>query len=103
VSGTGGQNVALLAVVCAAQLLFAGSFVPITGKSVLDTIAAFSPATWGASAMASTVGLTNHVPGVHDLHWQHSPSAWLFDMALLGGLALLFAGVARWRLRDGSA
>ena len=31
--------------------------------------------------------------------WQHTTSAWLMDMAMLGVLATLFAGVTRWRLR----
>ncbi len=99
VSRSSNQYIALLAVACVAQLVFAGSFVPITGRPVLEAIAAFTPARWGVSAMASTVDLTNLVPGSKDSHWRHSASAWLFDMAMLLVLALLFAAFVRWRLR----
>jgi hypothetical protein len=99
ISRSSNQYIPLLAVACVAQLVFAGSFVPITGRPLLEAIAAFTPARWGVSAMASTVDLTNLVPGVQDTHWKHSASAWLFDMAMLLVLALLFAGFVRWRLR----
>jgi hypothetical protein len=49
--------------------------------------------------MASTVDLTNLVAGIDDSHWHHSASVWLFDVAMLVVLALLFAGFVRWRLR----
>lgn len=99
VSRSSNQYVPLLAVACIAQLVFAGSFVPITGRPVLEAIAAFTPARWGVSAMASSVDLTNLVPAVEDSRWDHRASAWLFDMAMLGVLALLFAGITRWSLR----
>ena len=99
ISRSSNQYMPLLAVACVAQLVFAGSFVAVTGRPVLEAIAAFTPARWGVSAMASTVDLTNLVPVVQDPHWKHTPSAWLFDMAMLVLLALLFAGFARWTLR----
>jgi ABC-type multidrug transport system ATPase subunit len=99
VSRSVNQYIPLLAVACMAQLVFAGSFVPITGRPVLEVIAAFTPARWGVSAMASTVDLTKLVAGTDDSHWQHSASVWLFDVAMLAVLALLFAGFVRWRLR----
>lgn len=99
ISRSSNQYIPLLAVACVAQLVFAGSFLPVTGRPMLETIAAFTPARWGVSAMASTVDLTNLVPVVPDPHWTHSASAWLFDMAMLVALALLFAGFVRWRLR----
>jgi ABC-type multidrug transport system ATPase subunit len=99
VSRSVNQYIPLLAVACMAQLVFAGSFVPITGRPVLEAIAAFTPARWGVSAMASTVDLTKLVAGTDDSHWQHSASVWLFDVAMLAVLALLFAGFVRWRLR----
>jgi hypothetical protein len=99
VSRSSNQYIPLLAVACVVQLVFAGSFVPITGRPVLEAIAAFTPARWGVSAMASTVDLTNLVPGVADPRWQHSASAWWFAMAMLFVLALLYAAFVRWRLR----
>jgi ABC-type multidrug transport system ATPase subunit/pSer/pThr/pTyr-binding forkhead associated (FHA) protein len=99
VSRSVNQYIALLAVACTAPLVFAGSFIPITGRPVLEAIAAFTPARWGVSAMASTVDLTNLVAGIDDSHWHHSASVWLFDVAMLVVLALLLAGFVRWRLR----
>jgi ABC transport system ATP-binding/permease protein len=98
-SRSSNQYIPLLAVACVAQLVFAGSFVPITGRPLLEAIAAFTPARWGVSAMASTVDLTNLVPAVQDSHWKNTSSAWLFDIAMLLVLALLFAAFVRWRLR----
>ena len=58
-----------------------------------------TPARWGHAATASTVDLTNLVPIAQDPVLTHSASTWLFDMAMLGVLALVFAGLVRWRLR----
>jgi hypothetical protein len=99
VSRSVNQYIALLAVACMAPLVFAGSFIPITGRPVLEAIAAFTPARWGVAAMASTVDLTNLVADVDDSHWHHSASVWLFDVGMLVVLALLFAGFVRWKLR----
>ncbi len=93
------QYIPLLAVVCTAQLVFAGSVIPVTGRPALEAIAALTPARWGVAATASTVDLTHLVPGATDSIWQHNVSTWLFDIAMLGVLALAFAGFVRWRLR----
>ncbi len=99
VSRSGDQYVPLLAVACTAQLVLAGSVVPITGRPVLEVIAGLTPARWGYATMASTVDLTNLVPIAADPILMHSASTWLFDMAMLAVLALFFAGFVRWRLR----
>ena len=93
------QYIPLVAVACIAQLVFAGSFVPITGRPLLEAIAAVTPARWGVAATASTVDLPNLVPVVADRLWEHTASTWLFDIAMLAGLAVVFAGFVRWRLR----
>ena len=88
VSRSSNQYIPLLAVACVAQLVLAGSFVPITGRPVLEVIAGLTPARWGVAATASTIDLPNLVPAVHDPLWKHSASAWLFDIAMLVVLAL---------------
>jgi hypothetical protein len=93
------QYIPLLAVVCTAQLVFAGSVIPVTGRPVLEAIAALTPARWGVAAMASTIDLPNLVPEANDPIWQHGASTWLFDIAMLGLLGLVFAAFVRWRLR----
>jgi ABC transport system ATP-binding/permease protein len=99
VSRSSNQYIPLLAVACVAQLVFAGSFVPVTGRPALEAIAAFTPARWGVAAMASTIDLANLVPGVVDPLWKHAASTWLLDIVMLAVLAALFAGFVRWRLR----
>jgi len=97
---TNDQVIMLLAAALVTQLVFAGGFIPVTGRPALETIAWIMPGRWGFAATASTADLSNLVVGIaQDSHWQHSAPAWLFDMLMLGVLAVLFAGVARWRLR----
>ena len=84
VSRSSNQYIPLLAITCMAQLVFAGSFVPITGRPVLEAIAALTPARWGVAAMASSVDLTNLVEVDLDPHWEHTASAWWIDIACLG-------------------
>ena len=97
---TNDQVIVLLAVALVTQLVFAGGFIPVTGRPLLATIAWIMPGRWGFSATASTADLSGLVVGIaQDSHWQHTASTWLFDIAMLAALAALFAGVARWRLR----
>ncbi|MDG5485383.1 ATP-binding cassette domain-containing protein [Mycolicibacterium gadium] len=97
---TNDQVIVLLAVALVTQLVFAGGFIPVTGRPLLETIAWIMPGRWGFAATASTADLSNLVVGIaQDSHWQHSAAAWLFDMVVLGVLTALCAGVARWRLR----
>lgn len=97
---TGDQVIVLLAMTLTAQLILAGGFIPVTDRPLMEAVAWLMPGRWGFAATASTADLTNLVAGIaNDAHWQHTTSAWLVNMAMLGVLALLFAGVARWRLK----
>jgi ABC-type multidrug transport system ATPase subunit len=97
---TNDQVIVLLAVALVTQLVFAGGFIPVTGRPLLATISWIMPGRWGFAATASTADLSNLVVGIaQDTHWQHTASAWFFDIAMLVVLAVAFAGVARWRLR----
>jgi hypothetical protein len=52
------------------------------------------------AATASTTDLSNIAAvAPKDSHWRHTASAWLFDVALLGVLAVLFAAFVRWKIR----
>jgi ABC transport system ATP-binding/permease protein len=99
VSRSSDQYIPLLAVTCTAQLVLAGSVVPVTGRPALEVIAGLTPARWGYAATGSTVDLTALIPIAKDPVLTHSASTWLFDISMLGLLALAFAGFARWRLR----
>ncbi|WP_372503706.1 ATP-binding cassette domain-containing protein [[Mycobacterium] manitobense] len=97
---TGDQVIVLLAATLMAQLVLAGGFIPVTGRPLFETLAWLTPGRWGFAATASTADLASLVAGIaDDKHWRHSPSAWLFDMAMLAVLTVLFAGIARWRIR----
>ena len=83
-----------------AQLVLAGGFIPVTGRPLFETLAWVTPGRWGFAATASTADLSALVAGIaDDPHWRHTPSAWLFDMAMLAVLIVLFAGTVRWRIR----
>jgi len=100
VARTGDQVIVLLAMTLMAQLVLAGGFIPVTDRALMEALAWLTPGRWGFAASASTADLTNLVAGIaNDSHWQHTTSAWLVNMAMLGVLAVLFAGVTRWRLR----
>jgi ABC transport system ATP-binding/permease protein len=97
---TNDQVIVLLAVALVTQLVFAGGFIPVTGRPLLATIAWIMPGRWGFAATASTADLSNIVVGIaQDSHWQHAASTWIFDVTMLAVLAVLFAGFAGWRLR----
>jgi hypothetical protein len=92
------QYIPVLAVVCTAQLVLAGSVVPVSGRPVLEAVAGLTPARWGVAAMASTIDLPSLVPAATDRMWTHSASTWLGNMAMLALLGLAFAAFVRWRL-----
>lgn len=97
---TGDQVIVLLAMTLMAQLVLAGGFIPVTDRPLMEALAWLTPGRWGFAATASTADLTKLVAGIaNDPLWQHSASAWLMNMGMLGALAVLFAGVTRWRLR----
>jgi ABC-type multidrug transport system ATPase subunit/ABC-type transport system involved in multi-copper enzyme maturation permease subunit len=97
---TNDQVIVLLAIALTAQLVLAGGFIPVTGRPLLDTISWITPARWGFAATASTADLSHLVMGIaHDAHWEHTASAWWFDIVMLGVLAVCFAGLTRWQLR----
>ncbi|OBG95496.1 ABC transporter ATP-binding protein [Mycobacterium sp. E3298] len=100
VARTGDQVIVLLAMTLMAQLVLAGGFIPVTDRPLMEALAWLTPGRWGFAATASTADLTKLVAGIsNDSLWQHTGSAWLTNMAVLGVLAMLFAGVTRWRLR----
>lgn len=97
---TGDQVIVLLAAALTTQLVLAGGFIAVTGRPAIGAVASIMPGRWGFSATASTADLNNLVAGIpHDPLWEHSASVWLLDMVMLGLLTLVFAAVARWRLR----
>ena len=99
---TSDQIMPLLVVAVMSQLVFSGGMIPVTGRIVLDQLSWFTPARWGFAASASTVDLIKLVPGPltpKDAHWEHTGSAWWFDMAMLAAISIGYLTFVRWKIR----
>ncbi len=96
------QIMPLLVVSLMLQLVLAGGLIPVTGRIFLDQLSWVVPSRWGYAASASTINLRALVPGSllpKDSHWLHTKSAWVFDMAMLGALTVVYSCIVRWRIR----
>jgi len=96
------QIMPLLVVAVMSQLVFSGGMIPVTDRLVLDQLSWITPARWGFAASASTVDLIHLVPGPltpKDSHWEHTASAWWFDMGMLAALCIGYLGFVRWKIR----
>ncbi|CAN5824342.1 FHA domain-containing protein [soil metagenome] len=96
------QIMPLLVVAVMSQLVFSGGMIPVTDRLVLDQLSWITPARWGFAASASTVDLIHLVPGPltpKDSHWEHTSSAWWFDMGMLAALSLGYLTLVRWKIR----
>ncbi len=96
------QIMPLLVVSLMLQLVLAGGLIPVTGRIFLDQLSWVVPSRWGYAASASTVNLRALVPGSllpQDSHWLHTRSAWLFDMAMLCALTVIYSVFVRWNIR----
>jgi ABC transport system ATP-binding/permease protein len=96
------QILPLLVVAIMSQLVFSGGMIPVTHRLLLDQLSWATQARWGYAASASTVDLRLLEPGPmvpHEPHWAHTRGAWLFDMAMLGVLFLVYGSFVRWKLR----
>lgn len=99
---TSEQIMPLLVVAVMSQLVFSGGMIPVTNRLGLDQMSWATPARWGFATSASTVDLTKlcPVPQVpKDSHWKHTPSAWLFDMAMLALISVFYLSFVRWKIR----
>jgi ABC-type multidrug transport system ATPase subunit len=95
------QIMPLLVVAIMSQLVLSGGLLPVAARLGLEQLSWVTPARWGHAAAASTVDLRvlEPDPGPQDVHWGHMPGAWLFDMAMLAVLCLVYGRFVRWKLR----
>jgi ABC-type multidrug transport system ATPase subunit len=95
------QIMPLLVVAIMSQLVLSGGLLPVAARLGLEQLSWVTPARWGHAAAASTVDLRvlEPDPGPQDVHWGHMPGAWLFDMAMLAVLCLVYGSFVRWKLR----
>ena len=92
----------LLVLLSLAQVILCGALIALPGKIGLEQLGWLAPSRWGMAATAATVDLNHLQPPLHntppDSLWRHDQAAWLKDMGILGGLGLVFLGIAWWRL-----
>jgi ABC-type multidrug transport system ATPase subunit len=96
------QIMPMLVVSIMSQLVFSGGMIWVTDRMVLDQLSWATPARWGFAASASTIDAHRLIPGPtdpKDQHWNHTKAAWLFDMAMLGVLCIVYSAIVWWRIR----
>ena len=97
------QIMPLLVVSIMSQLVLAGGMIPVTGRAGLNQLSWLTPGRWGYAAGASSIDFPDLVKvkqiPTNDPIWQHSKHIFFFDMAMLAGLSLLYAGYVRWNIR----
>ncbi len=96
------QIMPMLVVSIMSQLVFSGGMIWVTDRIVLDQLSWATPARWGFAASASTIDAHRLIPGPtdpKDQHWNHTKSAWLFDMAMLGLLCISYSAIVWWKIR----
>ena len=85
------------------QVVLSGALLSLNGMVGLAQLSYLAPARWGFAAAASTVDMNTinpAAPGTFtDPLWRHTSPVWLRDMAILAGLAALFALLTYLRLR----
>jgi ABC transport system ATP-binding/permease protein len=96
------QVMPMLVVSIMSQLVFSGGMIWVTDRILLDQLSWATPARWGYAASASTINIDKLVSGPtspKDQHWAHKPSAWLFDMAMLAVLCVVYSSIVWWKIR----
>ena len=97
------QVLPMLVVSIMVSMVLAGGLIPVTGRLVLDQLSWLVPGRWGFAASASSVDLNSVEAGLPvDRLWRHVASAWLLDTGMLALLAVILAGLVRFRLRLGA-
>jgi len=84
------------------QVILSGGVLSLSGKAGLTQLAWLAPARWGFGAAASTSNLNVINPSAGnftDPLWNHTAKAWLIDMGLTMGLAVIYALLTWMKLR----
>lgn len=91
--------VTVTSLVVVAQVALNGVTTDLSDGGVASVVSWLLPARWGLAAAASTVDLTAISPvAAKDDLWQHTNGRWLFDLACLAGLTVVFTWLAVLRL-----
>lgn len=95
--------VAMITATSIAQIALNGVTSALATISFTSVVAEVLPDRWGLAAAASSMDLRGINQGrptrvSPDALWAHSTGQWLQDLGGLGGLSLVFFGLAIWRL-----
>ncbi|OBI11246.1 ABC transporter ATP-binding protein [Mycobacterium sp. E2327] len=96
------QIMPFLVIAIMSQLVFCGGLIWVTNRPVLDQLSWATPARWGYASAASTIDTHRLVVGPtdpKDQHFDHKASAWLFDIAMLVVLCVVYSAIVWWKLR----
>lgn len=97
--GTNEQAMPVLVVSVMGQLVMCGGLITVTGRPVMEALAALVPARWGYAQGASTIDLRSLNPTLpQDGLWAHTPTAWLLGAACLTLITSVSLAVAVLRL-----
>jgi ABC-type multidrug transport system ATPase subunit len=98
------RGMPLLVLMAMLQFILSSALLQIGESPVLGQLSWFVPARWGFALGASTIGLPSG-PGtrtpyeIHDALWDHTAATWVFDLAALAGVTVVFAVLAWLLLR----
>lgn len=95
--------VAMITATSIAQIALNGVTAALATISATSVLAGALPDRWGLAAAASSMDLRGINQGrptqvSADALWAHSTGQWLQDLGGMGGLSLVFFGLAIWRL-----
>ncbi|MGC9541510.1 FHA domain-containing protein [Streptomyces sp. UG1] len=91
----------LLVLLAIVQVVFCGALLKLHGVPGLEQLSWLVPSRWALGAMAGTVELARIVPGdlTGDPLFEHSAGVWLFNVAMLVVLSVLFGFLVSRLLR----
>jgi ABC transport system ATP-binding/permease protein len=100
------KTMPLLVVAVLVEVVLCGGVIRLNTMAGLEQLAWLSPSRWGFAAAASTVDLNKVTPpppgNTPDPLWNHTPHVWFINMGVLLALAVVFASITWWRLRQAS-
>ncbi|RLP09474.1 ATP-binding cassette domain-containing protein [Propionibacterium australiense] len=87
------QTMPALVIAVMAQLVLCGGLIEVTGRSVMEIVAAIAPSRWGYGQAAATMDLRRLNPQVaDDPLWEHALGVWLHGLIGLVTISVV-AGV----------
>jgi len=87
------QTMPALVIAVMAQLVLCGGLIEVTGRTVMETVAAIAPSRWGYGQASATIDLRQLNPQVaDDALWEHATGAWSHGLIGLAAISVV-AGI----------